>query len=108
MIIKTLIHQEAKRQQETISLIASENYAPKDVREAAGSVLMNKYAEGYPGKRYYGGNTVIDQVENTAINAAKKLFGADHANVQSYSGTPANLAVYAALLDIGDTILSLN
>lgn len=108
MTIKTLISQEAKRQQETISLIASENYAPREVREAVGSVLMNKYAEGYPGKRYYGGNSVIDQIENLAILSAKKLFGAEHANVQPYSGTPANLAIYAALLDIGDTILSLS
>ena len=108
MTIAELIKQENRRQQETISLIASENYAPKEVREAAGSVLMNKYAEGYPGRRYYGGNEVIDKIENEAIAAAKKLFGAEHANVQSYSGTPANLAVYAALLNIGDTILSLS
>lgn len=108
MTIKELISQEVKRQQTTISLIASENYAPKEIRDAAGSVLMNKYAEGYPGKRYYGGNEIIDKIENEAIAAAKKLFGAEHANVQPYSGTPANLAVYAALLDIGDTILSLS
>ena len=108
MSIKELINQEAKRQQDTISLIASENYVSKEIREAVGSVLMNKYAEGYPGKRYYGGNTVIDKIENEAIESAKKLFGAEHANVQPYSGTPANLAVYAALLNIGDTILSLS
>lgn len=108
MTIGQLISKEASRQQETISLIASENYAPREIREAAGSVLMNKYAEGYPGKRYYGGNEVIDQIENEAIQAAKKLFHAEHANVQPYSGTPANLAVYAALLEIGDTILSLS
>ena len=108
MTIAELVKQENQRQQETISLIASENYAPKEIREMVGSVLMNKYAEGYPGKRYYGGNGVIDQVESEAITAAKKLFGAEHANVQPYSGTPANLAVYAALLNIGDTILSLS
>ncbi len=108
MTIKELIKREAKRQQDTISLIASENYAPKEVREAAGSVLMNKYAEGYPGKRYYGGNEVVDRVEEEAIAAAKKLFGAEHANVQPYSGTPANLAVYAALLEPGDTLMSLS
>ena len=107
MTIKELINLEAKRQQDTISLIASENYAPKEVREAAGSVLMNKYAEGYPGKRYYGGNEVVDLVEEEAIAAAKKLFGAEHANVQPYSGTPANLAVYAALLEPCDTLMSL-
>ncbi|KKT86988.1 MAG: Serine hydroxymethyltransferase, partial [candidate division Kazan bacterium GW2011_GWB1_45_10] len=107
MTMQQLISQEAQRQQETISLIASENYAPKVVREAVGSVLMNKYAEGYPGKRYYGGNEVIDQIELEAIQAAKKLFGADHANVQPYSGTPANLAVYAALLQPGDAVLAM-
>jgi len=84
--IAELIKQENRRQQETISLIASENYVPKEVREAAGSVLMNKYAEGYPGRRYYGGNEVIDKIENEAIAAVKKLFGAGHANVKSYSG----------------------
>lgn len=108
MMIKELIIAETKRQQETISLIASENYAPKEVREAVGSMLMNKYAEGYPGKRYYGGNQIIDQIEIEAITAAKKLFGAEHANVQPYSGTPANLAVYAALLNPGDTLMGMN
>lgn len=108
MTIAELIKQETKRQQDTVSLIASENYAPLAVREAVGSVLANKYAEGYPGKRYYGGNTVIDKIELEAIGAAKKLFGAEHANVQPYSGTPANLAVYAALLKPGETILSLS
>ncbi|MFH0912420.1 MAG: serine hydroxymethyltransferase [Patescibacteria group bacterium] len=107
MTIKQLIAQEAKRQQTTLSLIASENYAPKEVREAAGSVLMNKYAEGYPGKRYYGGNEVIDKIEGEAIQAAEGLFGAEHANVQPYSGTPANLAAYAALLAPGDTLMGM-
>ncbi|MFH1088683.1 MAG: serine hydroxymethyltransferase [Patescibacteria group bacterium] len=107
MNIIKLINQESKRQQDTISLIASENYASKEIREAVGSVLMNKYAEGYPGKRYYGGNGVIDQIELEAIQTAKELFGTEHANVQSYSGTPANLAVYAALLQPGDTVLAM-
>jgi glycine hydroxymethyltransferase len=105
--IQELIKKEEKRQQDNLVLIASENYAPKAVREAVGSVLMNKYAEGYPGKRYYGGNQIIDQVETEAINAAKKLFKAEHANVQPYSGTPANLAVYAALLNLGDTVMGM-
>ncbi|MFA5967091.1 MAG: serine hydroxymethyltransferase [Patescibacteria group bacterium] len=107
-MIEKLIKQEARRQQNTLSLIASENYVPKEIREAVGSVLMNKYAEGYPGKRYYGGNETIDTIENEAIQAAKKLFGAEHANVQPYSGTPANLAVYAALLNPNDTLMSLS
>lgn len=102
-----MVRQEKNRQQDTISLIASENYAPKEVREAVGSVLMNKYAEGYPGKRYYGGNEIVDQIELEAIMAAKELFGAEHANVQPYSGTPANLAVYAALLEPGDAVLAM-
>ncbi|MBU1092197.1 serine hydroxymethyltransferase [Patescibacteria group bacterium] len=100
--------QEEDRQQNTLSLIASENYVSNEVRQAVGSVLMNKYAEGYPAKRYYGGNEVIDQIELEAIQAAKKLFKAEHANVQPYSGTPANLAVYAALLEPGDTLMSLS
>lgn len=102
-----MVRQEKNRQQDTISLIASENYAPKEVREAVGSILMNKYAEGYPGKRYYGGNEIVDQIELEAIRAAKELFGAEHANVQPYSGTPANLAVYAALLQPGDAVLAM-
>lgn len=108
MKIKELIKTEAKRQQETVSLIASENYVPKEIREAVGSVLMNKYAEGYPNKRYYGGNVIIDKVEQAAIDAAKKLFKAEHANVQPYSGTPANLAIYAALLKPGDVVMGMS
>ena len=108
MKIKELIKAEAKRQQETISLIASENYAPKEIREAVGSVLMNKYAEGYPNKRYYGGNSIVDKIELVAIEAAKKLFQAEHANVQPYSGTPANLAIYAALLKPGDVVMGMS
>ena len=107
MNISELINQETKRQQDTVSLIASENYVSKEVRDAVGSVLMNKYAEGYPGKRYYGGNEVIDQIELGAIQTAEELFGAEHANVQSYSGTPANLAVYVALLEPGDSVLAM-
>lgn len=106
--IKQLIKDEEKRQQETISLIASENLAPKDVREAVGSLLMNKYSEGYPGKRYYGGNQVVDQLEKKAISLAKKLFGAEHANVQPYSGSPANVAIYLALMKFGDTAMGMS
>jgi glycine hydroxymethyltransferase len=107
MEIKKLIDAEAARQQNTLSLIASENYVSKEIREAVGSVLMNKYAEGYPAKRYYGGNEVVDKIEQEAIKAAKELFGAEHANVQPYSGTPANIAVYNALLHLGDTVLAM-
>jgi len=106
--IKDLIKVEAKRQQETLSLIASENIAPIEIREATGSVLMNKYSEGYPGKRYYGGNEIVDQIEVIAQNTAKKLFGAEHANVQPYSGSPANIAIYTALLKFGDTVMGMS
>ena len=106
--IQQLIESEEKRQQETLSLIASENIASLAVRQAVGSVLINKYSEGYPGKRYYGGNEIIDEVENRAIEAAKKLFKAEHANVQPYSGSPANLAVYTALLEFGDTVMGMS
>ena len=99
------IKKEEHRQQETIELIASENIVSKEVREAQGSVLTNKYAEGYPGKRYYGGCQYIDQVEQLAIDYAKKLFGAEYANVQPHSGSQANMAVYQALLKPGDKIL---
>ena len=101
------IKNEEQRQQETIELIASENIVSKEVREAQGSVLTNKYAEGYPGKRYYGGCQYIDQVEQLAIDYAKKLFGAEYANVQPHSGSQANMAVYQALLKPGDKILGL-
>lgn len=107
MEIKKLIKLEEARQQNTLSLIASENYVSKEIRDAVGSILMNKYAEGYPKKRYYGGNEVVDKIEQEAIEAAKELFGAEHANVQPYSGTPANIAVYNALLHLGDTILAM-
>jgi len=106
--IQQLIEAEEKRQRDTISLIASENLATPAVRAAAGSVLMNKYSEGYPGKRYYGGNDIVDEIENRAIEAAKKLFKAEHANVQPYSGSPANIAVYTALLEFGDTVMGMS
>ena len=106
--IQDLIRQEQQRQEETITLIPSENYTSKAVREAVGSVLMNKYSEGYPGKRYYQGNKVIDEIETIAIENAKKLFGVPHANVQPYSGSPANSAVYFGLLNPGDVIMGLS
>lgn len=105
--ILELINQETKRQNDGIELIASENYASKNVREACGSILTNKYAEGYPGKRYYGGCEVIDQIENLAINRACELFKAKYANVQPHSGSQANAAAYHALLPKGGKILSL-
>ena len=102
-----IIERELERQNTTLQLIASENFASKQVMEATGSVLTNKYSEGYPGKRYYGGNAVIDEVEALAGERAKALFGAEHANVQPHSGANANLGVYLALLDPGDTVLGL-
>lgn len=107
-IITTLINAEKKRQEATINLIASENYASQNVLDAAGSVLTNKYAEGYPAKRYYGGCQVIDKVETYAIDLAKKIFGADHANVQPHSGSSANFGVYFSVLKPGDTILGMS
>ena len=105
--IYTLIRKEIRRQDESIRLIASENYASSAVMEATGSVLANKYSEGYPGKRYYEGQEYVDQIESIAIERAKALFGAAHANVQPYSGSPANQAVYLALLKPGDTTMGL-
>ncbi len=102
-----LIHQEERRQQSTLQLIASENFTSPAVLAASGSVLTNKYAEGYPGKRYYGGNQIIDEVEDLARDRATALFGADHANVQPHAGANANLAVYQALLPPGATILAM-
>jgi len=104
----SLIQNELDRQRNTIELIASENHTSQAVMQAQGSVLTNKYAEGYPGKRYYGGCEVVDIVENVAIERAKKLFGAEFVNVQPHSGTQANIAVYMALLNLGDTIMGLN
>ena len=100
-----LIEDERERQELGIELIASENFVSDQVMEAAGSVLTNKYAEGYPGKRYYGGCEVIDEIEQIAINRAKALFGAKYANVQPHSGSQANASVYAACLKPGDKIL---
>src|SRR4051812_13527245 len=102
--IYSVIKKEERRQKEGIELIASENYVSRAVLEAMGSPLTNKYSEGYPGKRYYGGNEVIDEVENLAVSRAKELFGAEHVNVQPLSGSPANLAVYMALLQPGDKV----
>jgi glycine hydroxymethyltransferase len=102
------VRAELARQQDTLEMIASENFAPVSVLEAQGSVLTNKYAEGYPGKRYYGGCEHVDVTEQLAIDRAKSLFGAEHANVQPHSGAQANTAVYFALLNQGDTILGLD
>ncbi len=99
---------EASRQADTIELIASENYVSQAVLEAQGSVLTNKYAEGYPGRRYYGGCRYVDVVEELAVERAKKLFGADHANVQPHSGSQANAAAYMALMEVGDTALAMS
>lgn len=105
--ISRLIAAEAKRQQDVLEMIPSENYASSAVREALGSVLTNKYSEGYPHKRYYQGNRFIDEIEDIAIDRAKKLFGVPYANVQPYSGSPANAAVYFGLLHPGDAIMGL-
>jgi len=102
-----LIQEETKRQENEIELIASENYASKAVLQALSSSFNNKYSEGYPGKRYYGGNIIVDKVENLAIKRLKKIFKAEHANVQPLSGSPANLAVYMAFLNPGDKVLGL-
>lgn len=106
--IQDLIQKEEKRQEETITLIPSENYSSKEVREALASKLGNKYSEGYPGRRYYQGNAIIDEIETLAVERAKKLFGTPHANVQSYSGSPANAAVYFGLLEPGDTLMGMS
>src|SRR5471032_2321683 len=102
------IENEDRRQHENLELIASENYASAAVREAMGSVLTNKYAEGYPGKRYYGGCEFVDVAETLAIERAKLLFGSDHVNVQPHSGAQANMTVYLDMLKPGDTILGMN
>ncbi len=102
------IEEERQRQEDHIELIASENYASPRVMEALGSQLTNKYAEGYPGKRYYGGCEFVDKVEQLAIDRAKALFDADYANVQAHSGSQANMAVFMALIQPGDTILGLS
>ena len=102
------IRDETERENNTLEMIASENFVSRDVQEAQGSVMTNKYAEGYPGKRYYGGCDFVDVAEILAIERAKKIFSADHVNVQPHSGSQANMAVYHTLLDPGDTILGMN
>jgi len=103
-----LLEQERVRQNTGLQLIASENFTSPDVMRATGSVFTNKYSEGYPGKRYYGGNAIVDDVETLAIERVKQLFGAEHANVQPHSGASANMAVYLGLLQPGDTLLGLS
>ncbi|MEJ5254859.1 MAG: serine hydroxymethyltransferase, partial [Acidimicrobiales bacterium] len=103
-----LIDRELERQNTTLQLIASENFASPAVMEATGSVLTNKYSEGYPGRRYYGGNQLIDEVEDLARRRAMELFGAEHANVQPHSGANANLAVYLAVLEPGDKVMGMS
>lgn len=102
-----IIRAEEERQADTIRLIASENYTSRAILQASGSVLTNKYSEGYPGRRYYEGQDFTDAVENLARDRGKELFGADHVNVQPYSGSPANLAAYYALCDVGDSVLGM-
>ena len=102
-----ILQKELKRQQDGLMMIPSENYASVATLEAAGTVLTNKYAEGYPRKRYYTGNEYIDQIEQLAIDRAKELFGAEHVNVQPHSGSTANMECYAAVLEPGDTILGM-
>jgi glycine hydroxymethyltransferase len=106
--IAQAIRSEKQRQSEGLELIASENFVSKAILEAAGSVLTNKYAEGYPGKRYYGGCEFVDVAESLAISRAKQLFGADHANVQPHSGAQANMSVYFTIVNPGDTVLGMN
>jgi len=105
--VHELIQKQVEYETGTLKMIASESYASFSVLEACGSTLTNKYAEGYPGARYYEGNEYVDQIENLAIERAKKLFGAEHANVQPYSGSPANQAVYHALLNVGDKLMGM-
>ena len=107
-LIFDIIKRERERQMKGIELIASENFVSDEVLEAMGSVLTNKYAEGYPGKRYYGGCEFVDQAENLARDRVKKIFGAEHANVQPHSGSQANMAVYMTVLKPGDTYLGMN
>src|ERR1700682_452994 len=106
--IAELLRDEAKRQATPLEVIPSENLVSEAVLEAMGSIFTNKYAEGYPGKRYYGGCEYADKVEQLAIDRAKELFGAEHANVQAHSGTSANVAVYMSALQPGDTVLGMN
>ena len=105
--VATLVAEEVERQSSTICLIPSENYVSRAVLEALGTVFTNKYSEGYPGRRYYEGQQVIDRLEPVAIERAKRLFRVEHANVQPYSGSPANLAVYLAFCEPGDTVMGM-
>src|SRR6201985_91490 len=107
-VVAEAIANEVARQHEGLEMIASENFVSRAVLEAAGSIFTNKYAEGYPGRRYYGGCEWVDAVEQTATDRAKALCGAEHANVQPHSGTQANMAVYFAQLKPGDTVLGMN
>ena len=107
-VLEKLIEKERARQDDHIELIASENFCSKEVREAAGSILTNKYAEGYPGKRYYGGCQYVDEIEDLARNRACELFGAEHANVQPHSGSQANMAVYFSVLQPGDKVMGMD
>ncbi|MEM0148910.1 MAG: serine hydroxymethyltransferase [Candidatus Micrarchaeaceae archaeon] len=106
--VHKIMKKELKRQRESLEMIPSENFASPAVMEAVGSILTNKYSEGYPGRRYYGGNEFVDMIENLAIERAKSLFGVPYANVQPYSGSPANLAIYAALCKPGDAVMGMN
>lgn len=106
--VATLIASERQREERTIDLIASENLTPSSIMEARGSIFTNKYAEGYPGRRYYGGCQSVDRIETLAIKRCKRLFSAEHANVQPHSGTQANMAVYFAALNQGDTIMGMS
>lgn len=107
--IENIINEELERQQNNIELIASENIVSEDVLKATGSILTNKYAEGYPGARYYGGCEIVDKVEELARNRAKELFNTDyHVNVQPHSGSQANTAVYFAMLEVGDTVMGMS
>ncbi|MDB5083473.1 MAG: serine hydroxymethyltransferase [Bacilli bacterium] len=107
-LLSDLLKKEEARQQSKLSLIPSENHVSQAVLAATGSILTNKYSEGYPGKRYYEGQQIIDQIEQLAINRAKDIFSVEHANVQPYSGSPANLAIYAAFLEPGDTVMGMS
>ena len=106
--LEKALENERKRQEKNVELIASENYVSKDILKLQGSILTNKYAEGYPGKRYYGGCEYIDTFEEKAIEYAKKLFGSKFANVQPHSGSSANMAAYRALLNKGDKVMGMN
>src|SRR6478752_8582757 len=106
--VAAAVDAELHRQQSTLEMIASENFAPVAVMEAQGSVLTNKYAEGYPGRRYYGGCEHVDTIEDLARDRARQLFGADHVNVQPHSGSQANMAVYLTAVQPGDTVLGLD